>query len=118
MNLYLRKIEKKKKKKPIKSKSPPHTHTHTFLSLGDHFPSGESGWERGTRNRIQNRLEAELRSMRWMARYRFGAPEGKCRPLPIFHLDPDVGTDAPSVHARLEDGTGTPKAASGTLSQW
>lgn len=78
MNFYLRK--KRKHTKASHSLTP-------SSSLGDHFPSGETGWETGTRNRIQSCPEVGLGS-RWLARCWTGAPQGKCRPLATSHLDP------------------------------
>lgn len=114
-NEPLFKKNRKKKKKNLKQVIPPPS---TSSSLEDHFPSGETGWERGTRNRIQTCLEEGLGSLRWLARCRTGAPEGKWRPLPTSHLDPDSRTDTAGVSARPAGGKKTTRAAAGAASRW
>lgn len=117
MNLYLRKIEKRRKKNIKKQVTHPPTpqppHTHTSFSVGDHFPSGESGWERGTRNRIQIRLEAELGSVRWPARCGAGAPERRCRPRPPPSTCTGLRGQTPRARAWPEGRTVTATAARG-----
>lgn len=117
MNLLFKKKKKKNRKKKSytkqKSKSSP---APPASSLGDHFPSGETGWERGTRNRIRIRLEVGRGSERWLARCKLGHRR-RIQTSPHLPLDPDPQTDASGVSLGPVGRRKTPTAAAGAASR-
>ena len=112
MNLLFKKNRKKKKKTQKKTrKKKSYTKQKSKASpappassLGDHFPSGETGWERGTRNRIRICLEVGRGSERWLAKCKIRAPAANPDLSP-----PPAGPGSSDRRLQRELGAGGPE---------
>lgn len=96
--------EKKKNTKASHSLTP-------SSSLGDRFPSGETGWETGTRNRIQICLEVGWHGALAGTVLGWG-PRGGVHTSPRFPPGPHPRTDTAGLRF-WPGGAETPTAAAG-----